>query len=226
MEDIKDDIKQETGLVENKKTSLEELNEEYLKKQVASGKTISEIGVDFAKAKITSEIINNENGEFDNLHKDFAKEQTEAIKEGFKQDKIKSQTQTLTEKQKQAEAFYISFRPILEFDFGNLVRKEETKKDNSKEEKPPKTYEDRSYGIPLMVIMLSLLLLPYCFVTIILSVFNGINAVFMAISTFTKIAKVIVLSLFIIAIVLLVVYFAMMGIDALFGTNILNSIGL
>jgi hypothetical protein len=209
----------------DKKITLEELNQQYLQEQLKQGKTVSEIATDFAKAKTTNEIINNEDGEYDKLHKELAEEQKETLKEGFKQDKLKSQTDTLTAKQKKAEAFYIANRPILEFDFGNLVKKEKNK-NNNEEEKPPKKYEDRSYGIPLMVLMLCLFVIPYCGVSLLLAVFNGINAIFEAISTFGKIAKTIVLSLCFMAIVLLVVYCALMGIDTLFGTNIIKGIGL
>lgn len=215
--------KKELEVVENKKTSLDDLNEEYLKNQVQQGKSVSEIATDFAKAKTTSEIIKNENGEYNKLHKEFAKEQKDTLREGFKQDKLKSQTRTLTEKQKKAEAFYIAFRPVLEFDFGNLIKKDKPK--DIVEEKPPKKYEDRSYGISLMILMLCLFVVPYCMVSFLLAIFNGLNAIFEAISTFGKIAKTIVLSLFIIAISLLVVYCALMGIDALFGTNIIKGIG-
>lgn len=207
---------------QSQRQTLDDLQERFLQKQVDDGKSLSEITTDYAKAKTTSEIIKNEHGEYDKLHKEFAEEQKETLREGFKQDKIKSQTATLTEKQKKAEAFYISFRPILEFNFDNLIKK----KDNGKEQVVQKRYEDRSYGIPLMVLMLFLFVVPYCVVSLVLAVFNGVNAVFEQISTFGKIAKSIVLSITIIAISILVVYFALLGIDALFGTDIIGAIGL
>lgn len=202
--------------------TLENLNSKYLNKQVEEGKTVSEIASDFAKAKITSELINNEDGEYNKLHKELAEEQKETLKESFKQDKFEQQSKTLTEKQKKAEAFYTSFRPILEFDFSPLIHKKEKDKD----EKPPKTYKDRSYGIPLMVLMLILFVAPYCVFSIVLALFNGLNAITEAIATFSKIAKGIAISIFIIAIAILVVYCALLGIDYAFGTNILSSIGL
>ena len=200
--------------------SLDNLQSEYLQKQVEEGHTISEIANDFAKAKITSEIIKDEEGEYKGFHKELAKEQKETLKESFVQDKVRQQTETLSEKQKKAEAFYISFRPILEFDFSHLVRRKE------KEEKQPKQYKERSYGIPLMVLMLFLLVVPYCVFSIILALFNGINSIFEAIATFGSVARVIAMSIFIIVIMCLVVYFALLGIDALFGVDILAMIGL
>lgn len=208
--------------IPSENVTLENLNSKYLNKQVEEGKTVSEIASDFAKARITSELINNEDGEYNKLHKELAEEQKETLKESFKQDKFEQQSKTLTEKQKKAEAFYTSFRPILEFDFSPLIHKKEKDKD----EKPPKTYKDRSYGIPLMVLMLILFVVPYCVFSIVLALFNGLNAITEAIATFSKIAKGIAISIFIIAVAILVVYCALLGIDYAFGTNILSSIGL
>lgn len=228
MEDIKNDKleneRANTALSTlNREITLEDLNQQYLQEQVKQGKSVSEIATDFAKAKTTSEIIKNENGKYAKLHKAFAEKQEQTIREGFKQDKIKNQTLTLTEKQKRAEAFYIAYRPILEFDFSHLIKKDKAK--NNDEEKLKK-YEDRSYGIPLMVLMLCLFTFPFCIISIVLAIFNGINALFEAIATFGKIAKTIVLSICFIAITLLVVYCILLGIDALFGTNILSAVNL
>ena len=140
----------------------------------------------------------------------------DTLKESFKQDKVRQQKQTIAEKQQKAEAFYLSFRPILEFDFSNLVK-------GSKSEKE-KTYQDRSYGIPLMVLMLCLLTIPYCIITIILAIFNGLNAVFEAVNNFGKIARAIVLSICFIVLALLAVYCILLGIEALFNIEIINKI--
>jgi hypothetical protein len=102
-----------------------------------------------------------------------------------------------------------------------------TSKKNEKGEKvenAPKTYAERSYGIPLMVLMLFLFTIPYCIISSLLAVFNGVNAIFVAISTFSKTARVIVLSILIIAFALLLIYCAILGIDYIFGTNILSQL--
>lgn len=203
------------------RVELEDLQAKYLNKQVDEGKTVSEIAQDFAKAKTTSEIIRNEDGKHDKLHKELAEEQKETLKESFKQDKVTQQAKTLTAKHEKAEAFYVSFRPILEFDFSQLIHKKE-----NKEEKPPKEYKDRSYGIPLMVLMLFLFVIPYCVFSIVLALFNGVNSIFEAIATFGKVARVIAMSIFVIAIVCLALYCALLGIDSIFGTNIVTSIGI
>jgi hypothetical protein len=203
--------------------NLKNLQNEYLKKQVEKGNSLAEISMDYAKANITNEIFEDDSDETDKYKKELAKERKDTIKESFKQDKISQQTKTIDEKQRRAEAFYKSVRPILEFDFSNLINKKHKKEDGDIESKP-KTYEDRSYGIPLMCLMLLLLTIPYCIVTIVLAIFNGINAIFEAIATFSKTARIIALSIFIIALGVLVVYCALLGIDALFGTHIINTI--
>jgi hypothetical protein len=203
---------------DQKATSFDGLQSEYFKKQVESGKDINEIATDFVKASTTSQIMKNENGEFSALHKELADEQKQTIKESFKQDRVEQQAKTLTAKQQKAEAFYISFRPILEFDFSPLIHKKD------KEFKVEKTYKDRSYGIPLMVLMLTLFMLPYCVFSIVLAFFNGLNSICEAIATFSKVARVIAISIFVIIMGVLFIYFAMLGIDALFNTNIVESI--
>lgn len=206
-----------TNNVDNEKT-FDNLKSQYFKAQVEQGKSISEIATDFAKAKTTTEIINNEGGKYDKLHKEFAEEQKETLLQGYRQDKLEGQANTLKKEREKAEAFYMSVRPILEFDFDNLTKKNK--------ETQPKKYEDRSYGIPLMVIMLILLTIPYCIVSIILALLNGINAVCEAISTFSVIARRIIWSAFFVFIVALAVYCILLGIDALFGTSIIQYLKL
>lgn len=201
----------------NKKiVKLENLQEDFLKKQVENGKSLKEITNDFAKAKVTSSIIGGEGSE--KLHEELAKEQKETIKESFRQDRVEQQAKTLSAKQVKAEAFYLSFRPILEFDFSPLIHK------SSNDKKIEKDYKDRSYGISLMCLMLILFTIPYCLFSIVLALFNGINSIFEAIATFSKVARVIALCVFTLVLMALIVYCAILGIDALFGTNIVSSI--
>lgn len=204
--------------VEEKPIDLQQLQSDFLKKQVESGKTLTEITTDFAKATVTNEIMTDDSEKGKKYREELAEEQKETIKESFKQDKAEQQAGTLTAKQKKAEAFYTSFRPILEFDFSNLIK---SKKDKNEEEKT-KTYKDRSYGIPLMCLMLFLFIVPYCVISIVLAILNGINSIFEAIATFGKIARGVALTIFIFIIGCLLIYFAMLGIDALFGTDILG----
>ena len=153
----------------NNPVSFNDLQNKFLHKQVEGGKTLSEIATDFTKAQVTNDLINDKSEEGTTFRKDLANEHKDTIKESFKSDKIKARAKTLDEKKKEAEAFYNTVRPILEFDFSNLIHK--------KAEDEPKTYHDRSYGIPLMWGMLLFLTIPYFVISILLSVFNGINAV-------------------------------------------------
>lgn len=200
--------------------SFNSLQQDFLKKQVAQGKTLNEISTDFTKALVTGGILNDKDPEAEKFRKELAEQQKETLKESFKQDTYSEQTKTIDEKQKKAEAFYKSFRPILEFDFDNLIKKKDGKT-KSQEQTSQKTYADRSYGIPLMVLMLILLTLPYCGVSILLALFNGINAILEEINTFGRVAKYVVLSVVVIIFAILLIYISLCGIEKLFNVNII-----
>jgi hypothetical protein len=197
--------------------SLKGLNNEFLKKQVEMGNSLQDITTDYAKSITIGQIFDDDSEEGQKYRKELADEQKDTLKESYKQDKVKEKTKTISEKQKKAEAFYKSFRPILEFDFDNLIKR----KVNKEDDKIKKTYDDRSYGISLMVLMLILLTIPYCFVTIFLAGLNGLNAILEEINTFGKIAKWIALSLLIIVFALLLIYGAILGIESIFGVTII-----
>lgn len=212
MEEIKDDIKDDIVV---KTESIEDLQRQYLKKQVEKGSSLEEISNDYAKAKFTTALM-EDTAENKKFHDELKDEQKETIKESFKQGKAREKAKTIEDRQKQAEAFYVSVRPILEMDFTNLVK--------PKIEKERKEYKDRSYGIPLMVLMLILFTPIYCIISIILALFNGVNSICETIATFSKVARVITISLFIIVGITLIVYCGILGIEALFNVEIINKI--
>lgn len=198
-------------------STLQDLQNKFLQKQIEDGKTLTEISTDFAKASVTNEIINSDSEENKEFRKGLAKKQKRALEEGFTQDVEKGKTKTIEEKKKKAEAFYSAFRPILEYDFSNLI-----KRDDGKERRVAKTYEDRSYGIFMMIGMLLFLTVPYFVISFILALFNGVNAILEEINTFGKIAKYVVLSIVIIFFSILILYCSLLGIDHFFGTSILS----
>lgn len=207
--------------------SLNALQEDFLKKQIAAGKSLSEITSDFAKSLITSDILQGDNPEAEKFRKELAEQQKDTLKEGFKKDNETAKSETIEEKQKKAEAFYKAFRPILEFDFDNLIKKKSIKNKNNKddkkevEDKPVKaTYQDRSYGICLMVVMLILLTVPYCLVTISLALFNGLNALLEEINTFGRIARYIVLGVLGVIFTIIFVYALLRGVENVFNLQI------
>lgn len=199
------------------KNTLQSLQEEYINTRIKNGASLNEITSDFAKATTTTDIMNDDSDEGEKYREDLKKEQKKILKESFKQDKIKGENETLQEKQKKAETFYTAFRPILEFDFDNLIKRKD-----SKDEKPKKNYQDRSYGITLMVFMLILLTPFYCAVTIILASLNGLNSILEQINTFGKVARYIALSILIIFFVILIIYGSILGIENLFNVDIIN----
>ena len=84
------------------------------------------------------------------------------------------------------EAFYARFRPILEFDFGNIIGKPSTK--------PDKEVESKSYSKLFMVLTLFIAAVPWLLCALVLYILKGINAVVELVRQFTKIAQGLVLS--------------------------------
>lgn len=186
----------------------------------------------------------SENAEF---LKRIKEEKQKELEQSFLSERFKEEAAKYVAKQKKAEAFYTNFRPILEFDFsplipkkgktklwgdrikydkkGNVISKPAEEPQESVETQASKpTYNDRSYGKPLMILMLILLTIPYCLITVILAIGNGINAIFNGIARFGKPALIICGSIVGIVICLVAIYCIMMGVDALFGTSILANL--
>lgn len=205
---------------------------------VSGKRDVNETGKEIVHA-LTLEKSVEETRENRDFLADIKKTKQDELKLNFENKVLEEERKKLEAKQNKAEAFYKSFRPILEFDFSNLrkvqkkrVIKEGEKADDMRlfrrkdgteyiyEREQPKTYADRSYGIPLMVLMLCILTLPYCLVTIILSIFNAINEVFMQIANFGKPALVICSSLAIMAIIGVIVYVILLLVQNSFGVTI------
>ena len=81
----------------NEEINLKNLQNEYFKKQVEKGNSLTDISMDFAKANITNEIFSDESEDADKYKKELAKERKDTIKEGFKQDKVAPKTETLND---------------------------------------------------------------------------------------------------------------------------------
>jgi len=202
----------------------------------------NEAGKDLAHLMATADSLveNSENKQFLDKFKDKKKEELLASADASL---ANEESKKISAKQKKAEAFYISYRPILEFDLDHLLvktpgRKKYKKvlnKDTGKyekveipedemekdiKEKPKHTYEERSYGIPLMVLMLIVLTIPFFICTIVLSIFNMINYVFVAMSRFSKPALIICGTITGIVILGLVIYVALLCIEGAFNITI------
>ena len=199
---------------------LEEIQNKFLSTQVESGKTLNEITTDYAHANITNAIFNDRTKDAQKFKERLAKEKQEELAQSFKKEKYKSQSESIDEKHKKAEALYKSFRPILEFDFSNLIKKKKDDETNAYDKKI--TYADRSYGIAMMGIMLVFLTLPYIAITVLLALFNGVNAIFEMINTFGKFARGIGLTIFFIILGVLVIYLILLGIQLIFGVNLIG----
>lgn len=224
----------ESGALDNYAAAAKKEIEKNLVQQV-NGMDFHEGSKSIAHIAVTAAALDGRDDENAKFLKEIKEEKQKEIKQSFTGERFKEEAKKYEAKQRKAEAFYTNFRPILEFDFSPLIpkndktilfkKKDKTdtseEKNNQVEVKKP-TYQDRSYGIPLMVLMLFLLTIPYCLITIVLAVGNGINAIFNGIARFGKPALLICGTLVGVAISILAVYCAIKGIDALFGTNILG----
>ena len=137
----------------------------------------------------------------------------EEIKSEFQADKIEATVRKEDAKRARNETFYKAFRPILEFDFSNIT---------GKEKKNPKTYDDRSYGLIVMVIMVSILLVPFVATTLVLAALTIINLVFEYASTFSKPALKFCIWTSLAGLVVLVGYLILSWIETRFGIPILH----
>lgn len=205
---------------------------------ISGKRDVNETGKEIIHA-LTLEKAVDDNNENQDFLKDIKKAKQEELKLNFENKVLDEEKKKLEAKQKKAEAFYKAFRPILEFDFSNLrkINKKRVIKADEKvepvsgyrkkpqaeyiyEREAPKTYDDRSYGIPLMVLMLIILTLPYCLVTIVLSIFNAINEIFMQVANFGKPALVICSTLAILTVIGVGVYLLLLIIQSSFGVTI------
>lgn len=147
----------------------------------------------------------------------------------------KDDQKKLEHRQQRNEAFYKAFRPILEFDLSHLIgkkRKRIVTKDPQTgrktveykdiEEDKPKSYQDRSYGLSLMMVMIALFIVPYCIANIVLAVGRMINAMFECFAQFGRTAFWICTSIGGIAIVGIFVYVVLLIVQSLFGVHIFN----
>ena len=235
---------------DEKKTAVETFTESAAKKveeslkNGATPKDFQEGGKAIAHVMMTAAAMNGQNEENQEFLRDIKEEKQKELKQSFLSERFKEEAKKYAAKQQKAEAFYTNVRPILEFDFSPLIPKNAKTKLFKKKVKRDKkgnvisepiqeiptvleedykpTYQDRSYGIGLMVLMLFLLTIPYCLITVILAVGNGINAIFNGIARFGKPALVICGTIVGMAISILAIYCACKGVDALFGTNILR----
>ena len=131
---------------------------------VSGKRDVNETGKEIVHA-LTLEKSVEETRENRDFLADIKKTKQDELKLNFENKVLEEERKKLEAKQNKAEAFYKSFRPILEFDFSNLrkVQKKRVIKDGEKaddmrrfrrkdgteyvyEREQPKTYADRSYG--------------------------------------------------------------------------------
>lgn len=135
------------------------------------------------------------------------------IKSEFQADAMQATVREMDAKRARNEAFYKAFRPILEFDFSNIT---------GREKKNPKTYDDRSYGLIVMLVMICILLVPFVVTTLFLAALTIINMVFEYVDTFSKPAMKFCCRAAIAILAIIVVFVILNWVETRFGIPILH----
>lgn len=233
---------QETNVLTNNNQSISPAKTEGATLFTLKNETLNKIQQDFIEGKVDADegvkqlvnvltIVNATEDE--KLRNSLQKEASKSLKDYMRGLKYKDQEKKISHRQKRNEAFYKAFRPILEFDLSHLIgkkRKRIVEKDPQTRKKtvryedvpeePKKTYEDRSYGLCLMMTMLILFFVPYCVANILLALGRLVNALFECFNQFGRTAFWFCTSIAGIAIVGLVLYVILLIIEAAFGVHI------
>ena len=159
-------------------------------KQVASGETsFAEAAQEFVEAGATAKAA-AEHGE------EYAKIKHKQLKEKMEANASSAAATRTTEGNKENEAFYARYRPVLEFDFSHITGDGRKKQEDR---------ETKSYSKFLMVLTLLIATIPYLVIALILYVFKGVNSIVELISQFTVAARKIIIT-FAILVALYIVY--------------------
>ena len=249
LEDIQKEIESINNLENDSKTNSVSTNNlptinktEKYTMSTFKDETLNRIQKDFVEGKVDADegvkqlvnvltIVNATEDE--KLRNSLQKEASKSLKDYMRGLKYKDQEKKISHRQKRNEAFYKAFRPILEFDLSHLIgkkRKRIVEKDPQTRKKtvryedipeePKKTYDDRSYGLCLMITMLILFFVPYCVANVLLALGRLINAMFECFNQFGRTAFWFCTSIAGIAIVGLVLYVILLIIEAAFGVSI------
>lgn len=228
----KEDFEQNKLTVVDETKTIETFKETALANitsRVQKGETNLEEGLkEFVEAVATVNALKDPE-----VSKTLTANAAKSLKSHSRAGNYKDETTKIERRTTRNEAFYKAFRPILEFDLSHLVGKKRKKivtKDpatgkktityETLPEEPKKTYEDRSYGMALMMLMIALFIIPYCVANVILAVFNAINALFECFTKFGRTAFLLCTSIAGIAIIGLVLYVILLIIQAAFGVQI------
>lgn len=204
--------------------------------------TLTQIQHDFTSGKVDADegmkqIVNVltivEATQDEKLRKDLKKDAAKSMKSYMKGIAYKDEEKKLDHRQKRNEAFYNAFRPVLEFDLSHLIGKKRkrvvTKDPQTRKktvtyeeikEEPRKTYNDRSYGLVLMMVMISLFIIPYCIANVLLAIGRLVNAMFECFNQFGRTAFWFCTSIAGIGIIGLVVYVLLLIVQSAFGVHI------
>lgn len=208
---------------------------------------MNEAGKNLAHVVMAAEAM-QDTEENEQFRRKFKRKKQEEMIQSAEKTLAEEEAKKLQAKRIKAEEFYKSFRPILEMDLSPFLHNDNPQKrvkyrkeydknlrkmvkvpieETDVQEVEPIVeqkkigYEDRSYGIPFMVFILIFLTIPYLIAAVVLSIFNIINAIFVACSKFSKPAFIICTGIAGIALTGLFIYVVLLCIQAAFNVQII-----
>jgi hypothetical protein len=214
-ETAQNDLKVAEKTADGTMHNMESVAYNQIETNLSNGKAdLNEAAKQLVDVATTARAVNTTDTENDSFLKDIKDIKQDELKVRAQRLKLAEDTAKIEAKKANAEAMFNFFRPILEMDFSNLIP------DKDKEEQIKKqkiSYSDRSYGIPLMCIMLIFFTPIYFAFSAILAIMNGVNAIFLALQKFSKCAMIICFALFIMALISLVIYIILLILQTNFG---------
>lgn len=148
-------------------------NDVITKRMKSGAATVHEAAVDMVKAAATVKAATDNADE-------YAEIAGEALTHEMKADTAEARSKERKAGNVDNEAFYERFRPILEFDFGNITGNPKKRAEDA---------ESKSYSKFFMLLTIAVAALPWLIVALVLYVLKGINAIVELIRQFTKIAQ-------------------------------------
>ena len=157
--------------------TITSLTNEALANEVRTGrKDVREATVDIVKAAASAKAAADNADE-------YAEIAGQALTLEMKADTAHARSKERKASNEDNEAFYERYRPILEFDFGNITGNPKKRIDDT---------ESKSYSKLFMILTIIVAAVPWLVIALILYMFKGVNAIVGLVGQFTKISQALI----------------------------------
>lgn len=157
--------------------TITSLTNEALANEVRTGrKDVREATVDIVKAAASAKAAADNADE-------YAEIAGQALTLEMKADTAHARSKERKASNEDNEAFYERYRPILEFDFGNITGNPKKRADDT---------ASKSYSKLFMILTIIVAAIPWLVIALVLYVLKGVNAVVGLVGQFTKISQALI----------------------------------